>query len=138
MGPLGAVVEMSVGRLGLAACAAMVMPFLWLGAADYGLQLRVRARPTILLWGGDVRVECLVPRSRVNRTVEWGLSCPNFYRSSQESAGRVIYETLTNVPVSECGTCEAFCSVDLHDNLGRVTATPAAVLVKGPQCDEAP
>jgi hypothetical protein len=106
--------------------------------AQHGLTLRVSARPRILLSGGDVRIECQVPRVRTHVAVMWGLDCAGFYRASSEAAGRVIYESVTTVPRRECGPCRAFCVVEQGDRLGFVHATPQTVLSKGIGCPEDP
>jgi hypothetical protein len=105
---------------------------------ERGLTLAVNVRPRILLSGGDVRIECRVPRIRTYRVVHWGLDCPTFYRASTETTGRIIYETLTRIPARTCGECQAFCEVDQFDRLGIVRALPQTLISKGLGCPEDP
>src|SRR5688572_30034338 len=98
-------------------CTAMALTMLV--APEYGLRLHVKARPQILLNGGGVRVECRVPRIATYTKVRWGIEGPSYERASEERLpGRVIYETLTEMPKNACGTHYAFCEVEQGDRLG--------------------
>jgi hypothetical protein len=101
------------------------------------MRLDVRANPRILLWGGTVRIECRVPRIATYAKVRWGIEGPSFERASEEQLpGRVVYETLTEMPRTACGTHYAFCQVEQHDRLGTLRAQPVPILVKGLGCPE--
>lgn len=102
------------------------------------MQLAVRARPHVLLWGGDVWVECRVPRIRTYEWVTWGIDGPGYYRASTEAYdGKVIYTSPRpyRLPQTACGTYYAFCVVQQGDELGAVAAPPVAIEARGIGCE---
>lgn len=105
-----------------------------------GLKLALSVSPRVLLGGGDLRVECRVPRISQYQSVTWGVEGDSFSTSStRQLPGPVIHQLLTKVPARTCGALTAFCVVRLHDHLGDVAAPPVTVLTKGLDCpDEVP
>jgi hypothetical protein len=108
--------------------------------ADGQMRLSVTVRPRIVLMGGTVRVECRVPRLSQYQWVIYGILGPDFTTSStRQLPGPVVYELLTTLPRSACGTHYAFCDVVQHDQLGVVRAPVMPLLVRGLGCpDEEP
>jgi hypothetical protein len=126
-------------RLSAAICLTLLAPFVFAAYVppDHGMRLTVKARPQIMLFGGNVRVECRVPRIRTYTSVTYGIEGPSFSTSSSRMLpGPVVYEMLTQMPRNACGTHYAFCVVSQADRLGTVSALPVPILVKGIGCPE--
>ena len=128
-----------------ACCLCAILWLAHMAIADQrnasGLQLRVSVRPSIVMGGSMVRIECRVARNRLYQSVTYGIEGPDFSTSSTRElplGHQVIYELPTTIPRRACGRHTAYCIVQLHDRMGIVHAPPQPILIVGSHCPEDP